>query len=76
VTEDAADTVRTPRDETALERADRNYGEPLQELRNLQSGVEILFACLLVSALTLRMQQHGEVHRAPCGSSSGEGRAF
>jgi hypothetical protein len=35
------------RDETHLERADRNYNELLQELRVAQTGVQILFAFLL-----------------------------
>jgi hypothetical protein len=35
------------RDETTLERADRNYNELLQELRVAQTGVQILFAFLL-----------------------------
>ena len=35
------------RDETPLERADRNYTELLQELRVAQTGVQILFAFLL-----------------------------
>jgi hypothetical protein len=35
------------RDETPLERADRNYNELLQELRVAQTGVQILFAFLL-----------------------------
>ena len=35
------------RDETPVERADRNYNELLQELRVAQTGVQILFAFLL-----------------------------
>ena len=35
------------RDESPLERADRNYNELLQELRVAQTGVQILFAFLL-----------------------------
>jgi hypothetical protein len=35
------------RDETPLERADRNYNELLQELRVAQTGIQILFAFLL-----------------------------
>lgn len=37
-----------------LERADRNYGELLQELRIIQTGVQILFAFLLTLAFTAR----------------------
>jgi hypothetical protein len=35
------------RDETPMERADRNYNELLQELRVAQTGIQILFAFLL-----------------------------
>ena len=35
------------RDETPIERADRNYNELLQELRVAQTGIQILFAFLL-----------------------------
>ncbi len=45
---DAADG----RDETEAERADRNYGELLQELRVAQTGVQILFAFLLTLPFT------------------------
>jgi hypothetical protein len=37
----------TERDETPAERADRNFGELVQELRVAQTGVQILFAFLL-----------------------------
>jgi high-affinity Fe2+/Pb2+ permease len=43
-----------PRDETEAERLDRNYGELLQELRVVQTGVQILFAFLLTLAFTER----------------------
>ncbi|MEU2789989.1 DUF6328 family protein [Streptomyces sp. NPDC007100] len=42
------------RNETPLERYDRNFGELLQELRVLQTGVQILFAFLLTLAFTPR----------------------
>lgn len=38
------------RDETASERADRNFAELVQELRVAQTGVQILFAFLLTLA--------------------------
>lgn len=41
------DHVSAGRDETELERADRNFGELLQELRVLTTGVQFLFAFLL-----------------------------
>lgn len=42
------------RDETELERADRLWGELLQELRVAQTGVQILFAFLLTVAFQPR----------------------
>ncbi|MBW8705021.1 hypothetical protein MBT84_36040 [Streptomyces sp. MBT84] len=42
------------RNETPLERADRNFAELLQELRVIQTGVQILFAFLLTLAFTQR----------------------
>ncbi|CBG74793.1 MULTISPECIES: DUF6328 family protein [Streptomyces] len=44
----------TARNETPLERADRNFSELLQELRVTQTGVQILFAFLLTLAFTPR----------------------
>jgi Family of unknown function (DUF6328) len=41
-------------DETEAERADRNFGELLQELRVAQTGVQILFAFLLTMPLQNR----------------------
>lgn len=40
------------RDETAAERADRNYGEQLQELRVAQTGVQLLLGFQLTIAFT------------------------
>jgi hypothetical protein len=40
-------TTEQERDETPSERADRNFGEIVQELRVAQTGVQILFAFLL-----------------------------
>jgi O-antigen/teichoic acid export membrane protein len=42
------------RDETELERWDRNFNELLQELRVAQTGVQILFAFLLTVAFSNR----------------------
>jgi hypothetical protein len=42
------------RGETPLQRADRAYGEILQEVRVAQTGVQILFAFLLTLAFTSR----------------------
>ncbi len=47
-------TAQWGRNETPLERADRNFVELLQELRVTQTGVQILFAFLLTLAFTPR----------------------
>ena len=52
--EDRPDPGYGPRDETEAERLDRNYAELLQELRVVQTGVQILFAFLLTLAFTER----------------------
>ena len=43
-----------PRNETALERSDRNLVELLQEVRVVQTGVQVLFAFLLTAPLAPR----------------------
>lgn len=45
------------RNETPVERADRNFLELLQELRVIQTGVQILFAFLLTLAFTARFPE-------------------
>ena len=45
------------RQESDDERADRQYGELLQELRVAQTGVQFLFAFLLTLAFTNRFEQ-------------------
>ncbi len=45
------------RDETAAERADRNYGEQLQELRVAQTGVQLLLGFQLTIAFTQPFQE-------------------
>lgn len=52
------------RNETPLERADRNFAELLQELRVTQTGVQILFAFLLTLAFTPRFSSLDTVQRA------------
>ncbi|WP_216587515.1 DUF6328 family protein [Streptomyces brasiliscabiei] len=52
------------RNETPLERADRNFSELLQELRVTQTGVQILFAFLLTLAFTPRFPELDSVQRA------------
>jgi hypothetical protein len=51
------------RHETPDERADRNLIELLQELRVLQTGVQIVFAFLLGVAFTPRFAQLGDVQQ-------------
>lgn len=43
--------------ESAAERADRNFGDLLQELRVTQTGVQILFAFLLILVFQERFRQ-------------------
>ncbi|GAA3793091.1 DUF6328 family protein [Streptomyces chiangmaiensis] len=52
------------RNETPLERADRNFTELLQELRVIQAGVQILFAFLLTLAFTPRFPSLDTAQRA------------
>jgi hypothetical protein len=48
------DVAPDGRNETATERADRNFNELLQELRVAQTGVQIMFAFLLTLPFTQR----------------------
>ena len=48
------------RNETALERSDRNLVELLQEVRVVQTGVQVLFAFLLTAPLTPHFRELGE----------------
>ena len=52
------------RNETRLERCDRNLVELLQEVRVVQTGVQVLFAFLLMAPLTARFPQLGPVRHA------------
>ncbi|MCX2970178.1 MULTISPECIES: DUF6328 family protein [Streptomyces] len=52
------------RNETPFERDDRNFAELLQELRVIQTGVQILFAFLLTLAFTPRFPELDDVQRA------------
>jgi uncharacterized protein DUF6328 len=49
--------VDAHRDETELERWDRNFTELLQELRVAQTGVQILFAFLLTLPFSVRFER-------------------
>lgn len=50
-------------DETEAERADRNFGDLLQELRVAQTGVQILFAFLLTIPMQARFEKIDEWQR-------------
>ena len=52
------------RDETELERWDRNFTELLQELRVAQTGVQILFAFLLTIPFQVRFTKIGSFDHA------------
>src|SRR3954470_5881409 len=51
------------RDETALERCDRNLVELLQEVRVVQTGVQVLFAFLLTAPLAARFPALSQFQR-------------
>src|SRR3954449_9236725 len=53
----------TARNETPLERCDRNLVELLQEVRVVQTGVQVLFAFLLTAPLAARFPQLTEFQR-------------
>ena len=58
-----ADAQPDGRDETAAEKADRNFGELLQELRVAQVGVQILFASLLTIVFSQRFNTISSLQR-------------
>jgi Family of unknown function (DUF6328) len=51
------------RNETALQRIDRNLVELLQEVRVVQTGVQVLFAFLLTAPLAARFQELSSFQR-------------
>src|SRR3954465_13489244 len=51
------------RNETALERCDRNLVELLQEVRVVQTGVQVLFAFLLTAPLAARFPELSRLQR-------------
>jgi hypothetical protein len=51
------------RNETELERCDRHLGELMQELRVVQTGVQVLFGFLLTVPFTVRFEALGEGQR-------------
>jgi hypothetical protein len=54
---------RPGRNETALERCDRNLVELLQEVRVVQTGVQVLFAFLLTAPLAARFPELSRFQR-------------
>jgi hypothetical protein len=60
---DGRDVAVVGRNETHLERCDRNLVELLQEVRVVQTGVQVLFAFLLMAPLTPTFRRLGEVAR-------------
>ena len=56
--------IRHGRDESELERCDRNLVELLQEVRVVQTGVQVLFAFLLMAPLTPHFGGLGPVRHA------------
>src|SRR3954463_6567753 len=55
---------RDGRNETPLERCDRNLVELLQEVRVAQTGVQVLFAFLLTVPFTVRFNDISDTERA------------
>src|SRR4051812_38327426 len=53
----AVDPLLEGRNETPLQRCDRNLVELLQEVRVVQTGVQVLFAFLLTAPLSARFAQ-------------------
>ena len=54
---DVVDPLLEGRNETPLQRCDRNLVELLQEVRVIQTGVQVLFAFLLMAPLSSRFPQ-------------------
>jgi uncharacterized protein DUF6328 len=52
------------RNETALQRCDRNLAELLQEVRVAQTGVQVLFAFLLTVPFTVRFERIAAAERS------------
>ena len=57
------DPLLEGRDETPLERCDRNLAELLQEVRVVQTGVQVLFAFLLIAPLSTGFADVGQRER-------------
>jgi uncharacterized protein DUF6328 len=57
------DPLLEGRNETPLQRCDRNLVELLQEVRVVQTGVQVLFAFLLMAPLSARFPQLAQAQR-------------
>ena len=57
MTDAPVDPLLAGRNETPLQRCDRNLVELLQEVRVVQTGVQVLFAFLLTAPLTSRFPE-------------------
>src|SRR4051794_41873635 len=62
--DDRVDPLLTGRNETPLQRCDRNLVELLQEVRVAQTGVQVLFAFLLMAPLTPNFHRLGAARPA------------
>jgi Family of unknown function (DUF6328) len=60
----AVDPLLEGRNETPLQRSDRNLVELLQEVRVVQTGVQVLFAFLLTAPLSSRFPELNATQRA------------
>jgi hypothetical protein len=58
------DPLLRGRNETPLQRCDRNLVELLQEVRVVQTGVQVLFAFLLTAPMSARFPELAELQRA------------
>lgn len=63
VTTNLPDPLLEGRDETPLQRCDRNLVELLQEVRVVQTGVQVLFAFLLIAPLSAGFADVGDRER-------------
>lgn len=61
--DDPADATPWGRDETPEERADRRWGDVIQEVRVAQTGVQILFGFLLTVVFTPRFVELSDTDR-------------
>src|SRR4051812_18162685 len=63
MSQEVLDPLLEGRNETPLQRCDRNLVELLQEVRVVQTGVQVLFAFLLMAPLNARFDQVTDAQR-------------